>query len=242
MGSAKAVERGSLPFQGIGRDQKRRFILKAAAAAFGDKGFHAVTVADIAERAGIAHGTFYLYFKDKKDVYRELSRALQSQVMEVILPRGAAEVLAEGTDLAALIRERLVGLGRLFEREASFARVFVYRTPGTDPEFEEQRRTFVGELTDGIAAVLRAGADRGLVSRHDPRVAAMCLVGSMDMVIENWLQTSGERSRPSLPEMLDEAARFFVPALLAVKDGRQTEGEGAHTVSAPRSTEEGERT
>ena len=72
--SSGAKERGPLPFQDIGREQKRRFILKAAAAAFGAKGFHAVTVKDIAERAGIAHGTFYLYFKDKKDVYRELSQ------------------------------------------------------------------------------------------------------------------------------------------------------------------------
>jgi AcrR family transcriptional regulator len=227
--SARAGKRGPLPFQDIGRDQKRRFILKAAAAAFGEKGFHAVTVTDIAERAGIAHGTFYLYFKDKKDVYRELSQELQSQILEVILPGGAAEVLAEGTDLAALVRERLVGLGRLFEREASFARVFVYRTPGTDPEFEEQRRKFVSDLTDGVAAVLRAGADRGFFRRHDPRVAAMCLVGSMDMVIENWLETSGERNRPSLPDMMDEAARFFLPALLAAEAGRQTAGGGART-------------
>jgi AcrR family transcriptional regulator len=240
MGSAKAETQRPLPFQDIGRDQKRRFILKAAAAAFGKKGFHAVTVSDIAERAGIAHGTFYLYFKDKKDVYRELSQALQSQITEVILPGGAVEVFAEGTDLAALIRERLVGLGRLFEREASLARVFVYRTPGTDPEFEEQRRAFVSDLTDGIAAVLRVGAERGLFSRHDPRVAAMCLVGSMDMVIESWLQSSGEGARRSLPEMMDEAARFFLPALLTARDERPLPGEEAQPPAAERpSNEEG---
>jgi TetR/AcrR family fatty acid metabolism transcriptional regulator len=233
-GSPKAGRRRPLPFQDIARDQKRRFILKAAAAAFGEKGFHAVTVTDIAERAGIAHGTFYLYFKDKKDVYRELSRELQSRITEVILPGGKDEVLAGGTDLAALIRERLVGLGQLFEREASFARVFVYRTPGTDPEFEAQRRQFVADLTDGIAAVLRAGAERGLLSRHDPRVAAMCLVGSMDMVIENWLHSFGERSRPSLPEMMDEAARFFLPALLAAPPGEEAAQGAASETGDPR--------
>ena len=88
--STRAGKRSPQPFQDIGREQKRRFILEAAAEAFGTKGFHAVTVKDIAERAGIAHGTFYLYFKDKNDVYRELSRELQSQITEVILPGGAA--------------------------------------------------------------------------------------------------------------------------------------------------------
>ena len=219
--SERAGSRNPQPFQDIGREQKRRFILEAAVDAFGAKGFHAVTVKDIAERAGIAHGTFYLYFKDKNDVYRELSLELQSRITEVILPGGTAGAPAEGTDVTTLVRHRLAGLARLFEREAGLARVFVYRAPGTDPEFDEQRRGFVRDLTDGIAAVLRAGADRGVFRRHDPRVAAMCLVGSIDMVIESWLETSGEPTGPSLPEMMDEAARFFVPALLAVEDTRQ---------------------
>jgi TetR/AcrR family fatty acid metabolism transcriptional regulator len=232
--SARAGKRSPQPFQGIGREQKRRFILEAAGDAFGAKGFHAVTVKDIAERAGIAHGTFYLYFKDKKDIYRELSRELQSQITEVILPGGAAGAPAEGTDVTTLVRQRLAGLARLFEREAGLARVFVYRAPGTDPEFEDQRRRFVLDLTDGIAAVLRAGADRGVFRRHDPRVAAMCLVGSIDMVIESWLETSGEPGGPSLFEMMDEAARFFVPALLAVKATRRVAEDASRADSTRR--------
>ena len=232
--SARAERRSPLPFQDIGREQKRRFILDAAADVFGAKGFHAATVQDITERAGIARGTFYLYFQDKRDIYRALSRKLQSQIMAVILPGGADEAPAGGADVAALIRERLVGLGRLFEREAGSARVFVYRAPGMDPEFEEQRREFLCDLTDGIAAVLRTGAERGVFRQHDPRVAAMCLIGSMDMVIENWLQTSAERNAPSLPEMMDEAARFFVPALLAVEAEERTGASASSTTSTPK--------
>jgi hypothetical protein len=141
----------------------------------------------------------------------------------VILPEGTLEMPAEAIDLAAIVRERLVGLGELFEREASFARVVVYRTPGTDPEFEEERRRFVNDVTDGIAAVLRAGAERGVIRRHDPRVAAMCLVGSMEMVIESWLQTLEEANGPSLHKMMEEAAHFFVPALVVA----QTEAPAA---------------
>ena len=207
-------------FQDIGKEEKRRFILKAAAAAFGARGFHAVTVRDIARRAGIAHGTFYLYFNDKKDVYRALSTQFQAQIEEVILPgEVAAGALLGPADLAALVRERLTALARLFESEEGLARVFVYRTPGTDPEFEEQRRRFVSHLTDAIATFLRAGVERGLIRPHEPWVAAMCLVGSVDMVIESWLHTEGERTGPSLLEMMDQAARFILPALLAVEGG-----------------------
>lgn len=236
--SSEAGEPGPLPFQDIGREQKRRFILNAAAAAFGAKGFHEVTVKDIAQRAGIAHGTFYLYFKDKKDVYRTLAAELQSLIVEVILPAGVAEAPTEGTDPSALVRKRLSDLARLFERESSFARVFVYRAPGSDPEFEEQRRRFVGDLTDGIAAVLQIGAERGFFRRHDPRVAAMCLVGSVDMVIESWLRTVGEPAGPSLAEMMDQAALFFLPSLLAPKSGREAAAGATNETSTP---EKGER-
>ncbi len=216
--SSAELDRPEQPsFQGVGREQKRRFILEAAAAAFGARGFHSVSVKDIAKRAGIAHGTFYLYFKDKKDVYRELSRELQSHVREVILPGGPAGLLAEGVDVTKLVGQRLGELAALFEREADFARVFLYRTPGTDPEFEEQRRAFLEELTDSIAEVLNAGAERGFFRRHDPRVAAMCLIGSMDMVIESWLQTSAEQPEQSLTQMMNEAASFVVAALRPVK-------------------------
>jgi AcrR family transcriptional regulator len=233
--SERAGRRSPPPFQDIGREVKRRFILEAAAESFGARGFHAVTVKDIAERAGIAHGTFYLYFKDKKDVYRELSLEMQSQIMEVILPGGTADALAEAGDVTTLVRDRLAALARIFEREAAFARVFVYRAPGTDPEFEEQRRRFVRELTDGIAAVLRAGAERGVFRRHDPRVAATCLVGSIDLVIESWLENSGEPTGPPLGEMMDEAARFFLPALLAVEATAKPEEEAIRDVP-PRRT------
>ena len=63
----------------------------------------------------------------------------------------------------------------------------------------------------------------------------MCLVGSIELVIESWLESSGERTAPSLPEMMDEAARFFVPALLAVEAMPQAV-EDAPRAAAPRRT------
>lgn len=221
--SATAVGRGPAAFQEIGREEKRRFILNAAAAIFGAKGFHATTIKDIAEAAGIAHGTFYLYFKDKKDVYLALYTEFRTRIMEAILPGGQAGILRAGTDLPALVRRRLSALATLFESEEALARVFVYRTPGTDPQFEEQRREFVEHMTDAIAAVMRSGAEAGLFRRHDPRVAAMCLVGSIEMVIESWLQSDGAAKRPSLASMIEEAAGFFLPALLTAKAWKVSE-------------------
>jgi len=232
--SGTAGKGGPVTFQDVGREQKRRFILEAAAGIFGAKGFHAATVKDIAGKAGIAHGTFYLYFRDKKDVYLALSHQFQSRIMEAILPAGEVGALAETTDLASFVRERLADLAKLFESEEGLARVFVYRSAGTDPEFEERRLEFVSRVTDAIAAVMQAGADQGLLRRQDPRVAAMCLVGSIEMVIECWLQASGKESGLSLPVMMEEAARFFLPALLPARAGARIPVASRRAPSAPR--------
>src|SRR5262252_5149287 len=44
-------------------------ILEAARKVFANRGFHEATVEDIAEAAGVAKGTVYLYYASKRDVY-----------------------------------------------------------------------------------------------------------------------------------------------------------------------------
>ncbi len=45
-------------------------IIDAAFSAFGDIGYEATLMRDIADRAGISSGTIYTYFRDKKDLFR----------------------------------------------------------------------------------------------------------------------------------------------------------------------------
>ena len=52
----------------------RKRILDAAEIEFGENGFARTSVASIVNRAGVAQGTFYLYFPSKDDVLRQLVR------------------------------------------------------------------------------------------------------------------------------------------------------------------------
>jgi AcrR family transcriptional regulator len=54
--------------------QRRKQILDAARAVFGEKGYESATISDIVRKAGVAQGTFYLYFDSKKSVVVELAR------------------------------------------------------------------------------------------------------------------------------------------------------------------------
>ena len=59
---------------------KKNALLQNAFELFTSKGFAKTTIADIVERAGLAKGTFYLYFKDKYDLRDKLIAYKASQL------------------------------------------------------------------------------------------------------------------------------------------------------------------
>ncbi len=62
--------RGPLRRQGV---ETRAKLLDAAVPALAENGYHATRVDDIARMAGVSHGTFYLYFSNKEDLFRTLA-------------------------------------------------------------------------------------------------------------------------------------------------------------------------
>jgi AcrR family transcriptional regulator len=58
-------------------------LLDAGLAEFDEKGFQAVRVDDIVRRAQISHGTFYLYFSNKEDLFKALLRDALDDMAQV---------------------------------------------------------------------------------------------------------------------------------------------------------------
>ena len=61
-------------------EHRKDKILAAARAVFDEKGYESATVSDIVRRAGVAQGTFYLYFASKRDAVLELARRPMEEV------------------------------------------------------------------------------------------------------------------------------------------------------------------
>lgn len=86
------------------RAERRAAILAAALQEFSARGFAAARLDDVAERAGIAKGTIYLYFQDKEALFQDLIRSEMSPVV------GTLEV-ALGLDIPARVAaERAIEL------------------------------------------------------------------------------------------------------------------------------------
>ena len=83
-----------------------RALLDAAAAEFGEKGFHESSVVSITSRAGIALGSFYTYFDSKETLFRALVNDMSGQVRDhvaPVLPGHGDQIDAEGRALEAFL-------------------------------------------------------------------------------------------------------------------------------------------
>lgn len=62
--------------------EKYERIIAAADTLFNEDGYHKVTTADIAKKAGVATGSVYSYFQDKKDIYIEILKRVNDNFYE----------------------------------------------------------------------------------------------------------------------------------------------------------------
>lgn len=84
---------------------RREQILEAAVAVFAERGYQRATVKEIAARAGIAPGTIYLYFRNKRELLLALAETLIRRAADALLaPRSELDVESH---LALILRDRL---------------------------------------------------------------------------------------------------------------------------------------
>lgn len=85
----------------------QRVLLDAAAAEFGEKGFHESSIVSITIRAGVALGTFYTYFESKEALFKALVQDMSGRVRDHVAPvlqgHSGTAIEAEGAALAAFL-------------------------------------------------------------------------------------------------------------------------------------------
>jgi AcrR family transcriptional regulator len=152
---AAALDLPRVPRQARGR-RKRDAILAAAEALFAERGYEAVAIEDLVARAGVSVGTFYGYFRNKRQVLLSL---IGAQV-EGLLGLGLAGLDFGDEPRAAIARTVREALGTI-ARGRGLRRAWLELLP-RDPELAARQRE-VGELVRGqVAGAIEAARARGL--------------------------------------------------------------------------------
>ena len=159
--------------------ETRSAILRAAQALFAAKGFFDTTIADIVKAAGVSRGTFYLYFKDREDVFATL---LSQAVDEMFLLSASRQTGSRQERIESANRAYL----ETFRRHRAFMRSAL-QVATFDPRVAEALSALRGKFIARIRAHLERAVARGERHDIDPAITAFLLVIMVEFTAYSWL-------------------------------------------------------
>lgn len=164
------------------RQARRHELVEGAAAVFLDKGVAATSVDDIVRAAGVAKGTFYLYFETKGDAVN----AVAERMVEGVADR--VEALAIAPDRSPV--ERLLAFGAEVRQVGGEAHerdlIDVFHRPENRPLHDRMGERARARLAPAIKGIVADGIDQGLFRPQEPGRAAafvMACFGSLHEVV-----------------------------------------------------------
>jgi AcrR family transcriptional regulator len=149
-------------------------ILEAARKVFADRGFHEATVEDIAEAAGVAKGTVYLYYESKRDIYfaalkfgiAQMYSSLQQEIKKVSTPE---------EKLKALIAAKL----SYFDENRDFFKIYyseLGNIPSTHPGgIDSEFKALYQEQARLVESILKEGARKKVIRNLRTEQAAFAI-------------------------------------------------------------------
>jgi AcrR family transcriptional regulator len=207
---------GHTPKQGSGRASsssrsKREEILRTATAYFGENGYEATKLAEVAAAVGIGSTALYHYFESKLHcLFVIMADALESLHSEF------DREISEHEDYLDALMAVLRASYELSDQDVLRNRVLAAEqgrvdVPRTSPREEEARslaRTRMRDRELAWAAFLTRGMEQGTVPEADPHLLTRALLGLYNS-IWHWY-------RPGGSIRLDEVTEFFLRRQLAV--------------------------
>ncbi|HLQ51354.1 MAG TPA: TetR/AcrR family transcriptional regulator [Terriglobales bacterium] len=174
------------------RGDKYQRILEAAVEVIAEHGFFNARVSDIAQRAGVADGTIYLYFKSKDQILM----AAISNAFGAFLELARAEVKSASEPRDQLRRLALLHLTSLGSNR-NLAIVFQTELRQSARFLAQFSQHQLKQYFDLIREVVRKGQDQG-VFRGDlsDKIVANCFFGSLDEMVTSWLLSERDYSLP----------------------------------------------
>lgn len=193
------------------RESRRAEILEAALRTFGDKGFHQTTVADIIEAAGIARGTFYLYFEGKSAIFVELLDRLLDELRGSIV---GVDRDADAPPLAVQLDAIVHRVLRTVADNRLLSTIIIREAVGLGEEVDLRLRLFYQKLLRYIRMALDEGRRLGLLRPIDTEVAAICVLGSVKQLMEQYVMAEDDEFDVDRAAMgvLDFNLRGLLPA------------------------------
>jgi AcrR family transcriptional regulator len=182
-GTAEEAPRGRRRLRGTGirerrRQQTRGRIVDAAAELFAERGFDAVSVVEIAQRAGVVEKTVFNHFPVKEGLVFESDPPIRAALLDAVRRRPAGESVTAAAGNFVVAAVTVLGSPEAAGGVAEMARVI--RASRT---LQIREREILGDLTSALAELITAET-RPRPGAVEPWLAAHAILGLYAALLE----------------------------------------------------------
>ena len=207
------MENEKLPRREREKLQQRREMLAAAIELFSEKGYHNVSMHEIARKSEFAIGTLYKFFKNKEDLYRALVLEKSDKFHDAIM-----KAIEEPGDEIEKLRNYVRAKGQVFRDNVSMVRLYFAETRGASfnimAGLDREIRERYGHFLEALASIFRSGIKRKRFMRiADPYDLAVAIESLTNAFLFLWLEAP---ERHPYPENPDAILNILFKGLIAV--------------------------
>ena len=186
----------------VDREARRAALVSAAATVFAQRGVANTAVSDIVKAAGVAQGTFYLYFDTKDDAVLAVVERIAGALMDNVSARVAAG--ASAVERLLILRDMLSAVAA--EPGATDLIELMHR-PENRALHDRLAEDLTPRLVPLVEAIVAQGVGEGVFRVADPRAAAWFVLAGLQSV-----ELAGT-AIPEMPAALATATAFALRAL-----------------------------
>ncbi|HEV2710799.1 MAG TPA: TetR/AcrR family transcriptional regulator [Edaphobacter sp.] len=193
--------------QKIVADFRRSEILAAATKVFGNKGFEATRMEEIAKVARLAKGTLYLYFDSKDAIYQATVRQALTELANLTEEQVRKEPSLAGK-IAAFIRVRVA----FWDEQQSFYRVIL--SLSREGQYRKRSIAWQRETVLYLQEIFAEGAKASEIPEQDFLGAAWAMMDTIRGTSERRIYTEGRSTEDDtrfLTEFLLRALQIKAP-------------------------------
>jgi AcrR family transcriptional regulator len=204
--------------------ERRQKILNHARDVFARRGYHDAKIDEIVAAAGIARGTFYLYFKDKRAVFDEIVDRAFTQIGMAIV---RVDPKDPGRTVADQVQENIRRIVTTLLEDRATTKILLTDAVGVDPAFDRKLHSFYEVVENLLVESLREGQDLGIVAPGDTRMFAHLMLGALKEIL---YQVVRRKAPYTEKEVVDGIYDFLGQGCLRVREvgsSKKKAGPGA---------------
>jgi len=187
---------------------RRESIIQAAIEVFSKKDFKTASISEIAQKAGIADGTIYQYFRNKEDLFFSIPIEKTNEF------RSQLELHLEGISGALnKIRKFVWYYLYFFKTNPDYGRLLMLEMRVSKSFIKTETYGFLKQSVSPVMNIVIEGQDEGVIRKDtDIYILRHIILGTLEHMVSRWL-LKGEKY--DLLEHHQEVSRILIDGLRA---------------------------